>query len=65
MNFIVVQNEEDQYSIWAADREIPAGWRAEGFAGGKEECLDHIGEVWADMRPRSLRAAMGEAEAGR
>lgn len=56
--FKVVLNDEEQYSIWAADRANPAGWRDEGFAGPKEECLAHIEEVWTDMRPRSLRLAM-------
>lgn len=52
---IVVVNDEDQYSIWPADRRLPAGWRAEGFRGPREECLDHIEQVWTDMRPRSVR----------
>jgi MbtH protein len=59
--FMVVVNDEEQYSIWAADRELPAGWRAEGKTGSKEECLAYIDEVWTDMRPLSLRRAM-EAE---
>lgn len=52
---LVVVNHEEQYSIWRADRELPPGWRAEGFAGTKEQCLAHIGEVWTDMRPLSVR----------
>jgi MbtH protein len=51
----VVINNEEQYSIWFADRELPPGWRAEGTEGSREECLEHIGLVWSDMRPRSLR----------
>ncbi len=53
--YLVVVNDEEQYSIWPADRELPAGWRTEGVRGGREECLAHIGEVWTDMRPLSLR----------
>ncbi|MEV6297295.1 MbtH family protein [Streptomyces sp. NPDC054813] len=59
----VVLNDEEQYSIWWADRDLPAGWRAEGTEGSKEECLAHIDEVWTDMRPASLRRRM-EAAAG-
>ncbi|GAA3815482.1 MbtH family NRPS accessory protein [Sphaerisporangium flaviroseum] len=55
----VVVNHEEQYSIWFSDRTIPDGWRATGFSGEKQECLDHIDQVWTDMRPRSLREAMG------
>jgi MbtH protein len=61
-SYLVVVNHEEQYSIWAADRTLPAGWRAAGFTGTKKECLEHIGEVWTDMRPLSLRRKL-EAEA--
>ncbi|MCL7491254.1 MULTISPECIES: MbtH family NRPS accessory protein [Streptomyces] len=51
----VVVNIEEQYSIWRAGREIPAGWREEGFSGSKEDCLAHIDSTWTDMRPASAR----------
>jgi MbtH protein len=53
--FLVVRNDEDQYSVWAADLPMPAGWYREGTSGTRRECLDHIDRVWTDMRPRSLR----------
>ena len=31
----VVLNHEEQYSIWPADRENPAGWRDAGKVGSK------------------------------
>lgn len=58
----VVCNDEEQYSIWPADRELPPGWHAEGTTGSRAECLDHIGRVWTDMRPASLRRRMDRAE---
>jgi len=61
--FKVVVNHEEQYSIWPADRENPNGWRDAGKSGTKEECLEHIKEVWTDMRPLSLRKQMEEAAA--
>jgi MbtH protein len=60
--FLVVLNDEEQYSIWPADREVPAGWRPDGVVGPKEECLAHIDEVWTDMRPRSLREHMAATD---
>ncbi|WP_424535752.1 MbtH family protein [Sphaerisporangium viridialbum] len=54
----VVLNDEDQYSIWPANRPMPSGWRAEGTEGAKDDCLARIDEVWTDMRPRSLRLRM-------
>ncbi|MDA3650031.1 MbtH family NRPS accessory protein [Saccharopolyspora indica] len=58
--YAVVVNDEEQYSIWPQARELPAGWRAVGVTGSKDECLAHIDEVWTDMRPLSLRRAMTE-----
>ena len=60
--FVVVMNHEEQYSIWPAYREIPAGWNDMGVRGTKDECLDHIEKVWTDMRPLSLRKQMEEWE---
>lgn len=57
----VVINDEEQYSIWPADRDNPIGWHDAGKSGTKEECLAYIKEVWTDMRPLSLRQRMGEA----
>lgn len=57
----VVVNHEEQYSIWPADRETPPGWRKAGKQGPKAECLEYIKSVWVDMRPLSLRRAMGDA----
>ena len=58
----VVMNEEEQYSIWPADRDLPMGWREAGKTGRKQECLDFIKEVWTDMRPLSLRRKMEARE---
>jgi MbtH protein len=55
--YVVVINHEEQYSIWPADRDLPIGWADSGFRGTKEACLEHIKDVWTDMRPLSLRKA--------
>lgn len=57
----VVVSDEEQYSIWPADREPPSGWHTEGTEGSKSECLAYIGKIWTDMRPRSLRERMTDA----
>jgi MbtH protein len=53
--FLVVRNDEEQYSIWPEGRELPAGWHDTGFAGDRDSCLAHVDEVWTDMRPKSAR----------
>lgn len=60
--FEVVVNHEEQYSIWPAGRDLPAGWRTAGKQGKKAECLTYINEVWTDMRPLSLRKKMNESQ---
>ena len=56
----VVVNDEEQYSIWPADRDNPLGWRDAGKSGLKAECLEHINRVWTDMRPLTLRRQMAQ-----
>jgi MbtH protein len=54
----VVVNIEEQYSIWPAGKDLPNGWMKVGFSGDEDACLDHIAEIWTDMRPLSLRNAL-------
>ena len=61
-SYKVVMNAEEQYSIWPADRDDPAGWKSVGKSGSKSECLRYIQDVWTDMRPLSLRKKMEEME---
>jgi MbtH protein len=60
-DYFVVVNDEEQYSIWLADRPAPNGWRVVGEKRKKADCLKHIGEVWTDMRPKSLRDAQAKS----
>jgi MbtH protein len=63
--FLVLVNEELQYSLWPAFREVPAGWQAVGPRGKRQECLNYIEEVWTDMRPKSLVDQMARDAAER
>lgn len=56
--YVVVRNDEDQYSVWWADRPVPAGWHAVTEADSRDACLARVEELWTDMRPRSLRDSM-------
>jgi MbtH protein len=49
-----IVNNDEQYSIWPADRPIPLGWKEVGKSGLKPDVLAYIDEV-ADRRPRSVR----------
>ena len=63
--YLVLINEEAQYSLWPQFKEIPAGWTATGPRGNRQECLAWIDENWTDMRPRSLVRQMEEDAAKR
>jgi MbtH protein len=58
--YVVLVNDEEQYSLWPQKKEVPKGWRTVGPQGTKTECLKYIEEVWTDMRPLSLRKQMAE-----
>lgn len=62
LTYKVVVNEEEQYSIWPVERDIPNGWRGVGTSGSESVCLAFIKEVWSDMRPLSLRKKIEEAK---
>jgi MbtH protein len=58
LEYTVVVNHEEQYSIWPAGRDLPGGWREVGVQGNRTQCLEHIARVWTDMRPLSVRQRM-------
>lgn len=58
--FRVLVNDEEQHSLWPAGKEIPAGWRSVHGPAGKADCLAYVEEHWTDLRPKSLREAMGD-----
>ncbi|MEU9187974.1 MbtH family NRPS accessory protein [Streptomyces sp. NPDC048484] len=55
----VLVNSEQQYGLYPTDLPIPKGWRDTGYAGTEEECMRHVDAAWTDMRPLSLRGALG------
>ncbi|MER7727961.1 MbtH family protein [Streptomyces sp. NPDC096323] len=59
--YLVLMNDEDQFSLWPAFAEVPAGWRVAREEGSHAESLAHIEEHWTDMRPRSVAEAMSRA----
>jgi len=61
--FNVLINDEEQYSIWPEYLDVPAGWTPV-TAGQLEECTAYVDEHWTDMRPRSLKIAMGKGAGG-
>jgi MbtH protein len=62
--YLVLVNDEGQYSLWPAFVDVPAGWTVEHQRDTRQACLDYIERTWTDMRPRSLARLMDEAGRG-
>lgn len=58
--FLVLVNDEEQYSLWPRFAEVPAGWTRVFGPDDRAACLGYVEEHWTDMRPRSLVAALPE-----
>ncbi|WP_272933751.1 MbtH family protein [Streptomyces sp. PSAA01] len=56
--FLVLVNDEGQYSLWPSFADVPAGWETAHPEADRQACLDFIEARWTDMRPKSLIAAM-------
>jgi MbtH protein len=62
--YLVLVNDEGQYSLWPSFVEVPAGWTVALAETDRQAALDFVNETWTDMRPRSLVEAMEAGSAG-
>lgn len=60
--FLVLVNDEAQYSLWPAARAVPDGWRTAHGEDSRQACLDYVDRHWTDMRPASLARAMDRGD---
>ena len=58
--YVVLVNDEKQYSLWPNYCEVPAGWNVAKTDDTRQACLNYITENWKDMRPLSLVTSMKE-----
>ena len=52
--YLVLINDEAQYSLWPSFIEMPRGWRVIHPQDSRQACLDYVNQHWTDMRPKSL-----------
>ncbi|MFF2354897.1 MbtH family protein [Kitasatospora sp. NPDC058115] len=52
--YVVLVNDEGQFSLWPEFAGTPDGWRIAHPAADRTTCLDFIEENWTDLRPASL-----------
>jgi MbtH protein len=59
--FLVLINDERQYSLWPSFVDVPGGWTVALAETDRQTALDYVEEHWTDMRPKSLVDAMDAA----
>lgn len=52
--YLVLVNDEGQYSLWPQFVDIPNGWTGAFGPGSRADCIDHVEQNWRDMRPKRL-----------
>ena len=56
--YLVLVNEDGQYSLWPSFAPVPDGWSVALAETDRDTCLNFVEQHWTDLRPRSLREAM-------
>jgi uncharacterized protein YbdZ (MbtH family) len=49
--FLVLINDEGQYSLWPGFAEVPEGWTVVFGESGRQECIDYVEANWPDIIP--------------
>ena len=60
---LVLRNIEEQYSLWPAGNDVPAGWLVVHRAASRHEALEYVQLHWTNMMPASLRNEITSAAA--
>ncbi|MEU6851064.1 MbtH family NRPS accessory protein [Actinacidiphila alni] len=60
--FLVLVNDERQYSMWPVGIPVPKGWDVALSESPHADCVTFVEKNWTDMRPASLVAAMEHAD---
>lgn len=56
--YLVLVNDEAQYSLWPSFRQVPPGWTIALPASSRQVCVAWVESNWTDLRPKSLVDAM-------
>ena len=56
--FLVLVNDEGQYSLWPSFADVPGGWSVALTETDRQSALDYVNKHWTDLRPKSLIQAM-------
>lgn len=54
--YLVLVNDEGQYSLWPGFAEVPAGWRVALPENDRASCVDFVESHWRDTLLRGAVA---------
>ncbi|CAI0828454.1 Uncharacterized protein conserved in bacteria [Serratia rubidaea] len=60
--FLVLINQQQQYSLWPQFAAVPAGWHEVMGPATRAECIAFIEAHWQDMRPAVLKNSVTPAQ---
>ncbi len=56
--YLVLVNQEGQYSLWPDFVDVPAGWTVVHEQSSRSACIEYLETHWTDMRPKGLIETM-------
>lgn len=59
--YIVLINDEEQYSLWPAFADVPPGWRIVHDTDTRAACLQYVTDNWTDLKPKRVREHLSPA----
>jgi MbtH protein len=51
LEFVVLVNPQEQFSLWPVFAERPAGWSVSFGPTCRSDCLEYIERVWSTINP--------------
>ena len=51
LNFLVLLNEKEQYSLWPEFSSVPKGWKIILGPISKKECIEYVERHWKAINP--------------
>ncbi len=57
LDFLVLLNERQQYSLWPAFAQVPAGWQNIAGPLTRDAAIAFIEANWQDMRPKTQQTS--------
>ncbi|KAB8307391.1 MbtH family protein [Erwinia endophytica] len=58
--FLILQNPQQQYSLWPQHCALPEGWRIISGPHEQQQCHDWLNQHWQQLIPASFAAPCAE-----